>query len=139
MEFIKNNRDMDFTPAVESTFNLLRIKYGSYAVRVSNIFQLLKDIFGLNDYEMLDPRIINNGILDSYLMDKQIDWMSGKDVDFSEMYKEITNIGDFSKSERDLFEGGKIEEVLWAIYLTVCNPGIDNINNLKTIIENDRS
>ena len=88
---------------------------------------------------MLDPRVINNGVLDSYLMDRQVDWMSGKEINFNEIYNKILEVGEFSKTERDLFESGKIEERLWAIYLLVCNPGIDNLNKLKTINGNDRS
>lgn len=131
MKLIKNNKDTDFTPTVEVTFELLRWKYGSYAARISNIFQMIKDVYDIDDFEILDPRVINNGELDSYLMDRQIDWMAGKDIDFEEVYNKILEVGDFTKSERDLFEGGKIEERLWAIYLAVCNPGIDNLNNLK--------
>lgn len=138
-QLIKSNKDIDFTPTTESTFNLLRWKYGAYAARISNIFQLLKDAFGIEEYEMLDPRVINNGVLDSYLMDRQVDWMSGKEINFNEIYNKILEVGEFSKTERDLFESGKIEERLWAIYLLVCNPGIDNLNKLKTINGNDRS
>lgn len=131
IDFVKNNKDTDFTETVETTFNILRWKYGPYAARISNIFQMIKDSFGIEDFEILDPRICNNGMLDSYLMDRQVDWMSGKDVNFKDVYNKILEIGDFTKLEKDLFESGKIEERLWAIYLVVCNPGIENINNLK--------
>lgn len=131
MKLIKNNKDTDFTPTVESTFNLLNWMYGSYSIRVNNIFQLIKSSYGIDEFEIFDPRYCNNGVLESYLIDKQIDWIEGKDVNFEEIYNKLLELGDFSKSERIIFENGNIEERLWAIYLLACNPGIDNLNNLK--------
>lgn len=130
MKYVKSNKDVDYSDTVISTFNYLKTLYSNemYKVRISNIFQLLKDSYGIEEFDLLDVCTSNNGLLDSYLIDKQVDWLNGRDVDFGEIFEKIEEIGKSSKRENELFLNGKIEERIWAIYLLVCNPNLDKLN-----------
>lgn len=126
-ELIKSKEDTDFTDIVKNTFIKLYTKYGVSA-RITDIFNLIKDAFDFNDFDLLDFNISCNSELESYLIDRQIDWQKGKKINFNNIYKNLLNKGDFSKKEKILFETGKIEERLWAIFLLICNS--DMMNNL---------
>lgn len=125
---IKNKNCTDYTGIVISVYKILSLKYG-YTVRISDIFQLLKDSFGIKDFEIFDPMYCNIGQFESYLINELIDWQKGLDVDFSDIYRAILTIGDFTESEKDMFRYGNIEERLWAIYLVVSNPMNESILN----------
>lgn len=117
----KSKYDRDYTDTVKAVHQLLSSKYG-YTARISNIFELLKESFGLKEFEILDTRTCNNGLLESFLIDKQKDWLDGKKVNFSDIYEAILKEGDFTISEKLLFNTGNVEERLWAIFLTICSP-----------------
>lgn len=129
--FIKNKYNKDYTEVTILVYKLLSLKYG-YTIRISDIFQLIKDSFGINDFELFNPLYYNIGPFESYIMDELINWQQGIDINFSDIYRSILTIGDFTESEKDMFRYGNIEERLWAIYLSVSNP-MDNdilkINN----------
>lgn len=117
----KSKYDKDYTDTVKSIHQLLSSKYG-YTARISNIFELIKDSFGLKEFEILDTKLCNNGLLESFLIDKQKEWLEGKQVNFSDIYEAVLREGDFTASEKLLFNTGNIEERLWAIFLTICSP-----------------
>lgn len=125
---VTNKNNKDYTETVKVVFNNLRKIHKNYSSRITDIFQLIKEAFGLSEFDELDERFCNNGPFLSYLIDKQIDWMNGKDINFEEIYKSILSAGEFSKKEKDLFKLGKIEERLWAIFLLVCNSQIEQLN-----------
>ena len=121
---IKNKFNTDYSDITKSVYYALSGKY-KYTIRISLIFNLLKDAFGIKEFDLLDPSICNNGFLESYLIDRQIDWMEGKDINFTEIYQVLLKEGDFSGSEKLLFETGKIEERLWAIFLAISSPELN--------------
>jgi len=122
--FVKNKNNTDYTDTVKAVYNILSEKY-KYMIRITLIFELLKDAFGFKEFDLLDPRLCNNNLLESYLIDRQLDWQSGKDVNFTEIYEVILKEGEFSNTEKLLFKTGNIEERLWAIFLAICSPGIN--------------
>ena len=118
MSFVKNNKSQDYTDTVKGLYKvLLDVEYCN--LRVSNIWKLLATVLGLRSFEILDPRVNRNGQFEAFLMDKQIDFMNGKDIDFTEIYDAILIVGEFTSSERLLLESGDIEERLWAIFLAL--------------------
>lgn len=118
-DLIKKIDEIDYTPITTATFSILKQKYG-YTLRVSMILQIIKDFIGTGeDFHLIDVRTCNNGLIESYLIDKQIDWQKGKEVNFSEIYREIEKVYSFSASEKRLLEDCKIEEKLWALYLAL--------------------
>lgn len=122
--FVRNKYSTDYTDTVKAVYNILSEKY-KYTIRITLIFELLKDAFGLKEFDLLDPRLCNNGLLESYLIDKQLDWQNGKEVNFSEISEVILKEGEFSGSEKLLFKTGNIEERLWAIFLAICSPEVN--------------
>ena len=126
MCYIKNKEDKDYTKTCSQVYNLLVNKYRNSA-RISNIWQMIADSLGLTKLEIFEPRYYQNGNFESYLIDRQIDWQNGKDVDFSEIYDAILTTGNFTGDEKLLMSSGNFEERLWAIYLAVTNPNL-NLN-----------
>ena len=122
--FVKNKNNTDYTDTVKAVYNILSEKY-KYMIRITLIFELLKDAFGFKEFDLLDLRLCNNNLIESYLIDRQLDWQNGKDVNFTEIYEVILKEGEFSNTEKLLFKTGNIEERLWAIFLAICSPGIN--------------
>ena len=125
---VKNKNCKDYTDTVKSVYCTLSNKFG-YLARVSNFWELLKCSLGLNKFEIFNPRLINNGGFEAYLIDQQIDWQEGRDVNFTDIYESLLSIGEFTQSEKILLSSSNIEERLWAIYLVMCDPQMDDILN----------
>ncbi len=126
--FVKNKNDKDYTNTVKEVYKLLSAQFG-YTARISNFWELLKNSLGIKEFEIFDPRLSNNGSFEAYLIDKQIDWQNGEDVDFSEIYDAILVTGTFSGTEKLLFSSSNLEERLWAIYLVICDPYMNELLN----------
>lgn len=122
--FIKNKKDTDYTDIVKHVYRLITDRFG-YSSRITDIWTMLKLAFDIEEFEAIEPKFYQNGPFESYLIDKQIEWQSGKDVDFSEIAESIINTGDFSVREKDLFRVGNIEERLWGIYLAVSDHNLN--------------
>lgn len=124
MQLIKNKKDIDYTEVVKNTYNLVRSTLG-YTARIINIWDILKLTLGIDEFEILMPEMYNNASFESYLVNKQIDWMEGRDVDFHEIYEAILTVGDFTSEEKRLMINRKLEEILWGIFLAICNPELN--------------
>lgn len=120
---VKNKDCTDYTDVVKITYNQIRNKYG-YTARITNLWEMLRYILFLEEFELLTPELYDNYSFDSYLIDRQLDWMAGKDVDFGEIYESILTFGDFSADEKRMMVYEKIEEILWGIFLAICNPDL---------------
>ena len=119
--FIKNINDRNFTPDMLLTYHLLSKKW-SYRARVSSIYEMLRDAFGMKEFALHDPRTVRQLELQSWLLDRQIEFMNGEDVDFTEIYEALMIASDFIRSERIDFELGNVEERLWGIFWTIIDP-----------------
>ncbi len=124
MQLIKNKEDIDYTEVVKDTYSLVRSTLG-YTARIINIWDILKLTLGINEFEILMPEMYNNASFESYLVNKQIDWMEGRDVDFHEIYEAVLTVGDFTSEEKRLMINRKLEEILWGIFLAICNPELN--------------
>ena len=119
--FIKNKNDNDYTGVTKSVYHILADRFG-YTARISDIWELLRYSFGIEEFELLNPRLYQNGMFESYLLDELIKWRNGEDVNFTDIYRAILTVGDFTGREKLMFDYGNIEERLWAIFLVICNP-----------------
>lgn len=119
--FIKNKNDNDYTGVTKSVYHILADRFG-YTARISDIWELLRYSFGIEEFELLNPRLYQNGMFESYLLDELIKWRNGEDVNFTDIYQAILTVGDFTGREKLMFDYGNVEERLWAIFLVVCNP-----------------
>jgi len=73
--FIKTINDTDYTQTVQYVYLKLIDKYRNIA-RISDIFTLLRESFDIDEWIALDPNLLQNGNLESYLIDEQIEWMN---------------------------------------------------------------
>lgn len=121
MSFIKNKNSSDYTITTRSVYKLLSKNLG-YTARISDIWHLLLMAYGLEEFEILDPRYYQNGAFEAYLMDCQFKWQHGEDLDLEEVSKVILSTGDFTESEKLLMGSGDMCSRLWAIFLCICDP-----------------
>lgn len=122
--FVKNKRDTDYTEVVRTVYKSISDRYG-YNARINDIWPLLTTALNIEEFEILDPKSYLNGNFEAYLIDRMIDWRNGKNVDFSEIYNVILDIGDFTDVEKLKLENEQVEERLWAIYLAVVDPSMN--------------
>lgn len=125
----RNKKDLsNLSDITKTVYILLRNKYG-YTLRISNFWKLLTDSVGINEFELINFRELVNGEIETFLMDYQIKWMNGEDVDFFDIVDMILRVGDFTRSEKELFESGNMEDRVFGIYLSICNPELEEIIN----------
>ena len=121
---IKNKNCTDYTEATIQAYRTIRNTLG-YSARISNLWELLKLVLNLTDFEILTPELYNNSSFLSYLVEEQIKWMNGEDVDFGDIYEAILTVGDFTEEEKRTMVRRKIEELLWGIFLAICDPELN--------------
>jgi hypothetical protein len=127
---IKNKENTDYTSSAVLVCNLIIEKYG-YTARITRIWEMLRDSLSISEFEFLDFRNISPEF-ESYMVDRLIDWNTGKDVDFSQIKDAILTAGYFTGIEKLLLNQEDIEDRLWGIFLAVSNPGRTiNLNNKK--------
>lgn len=123
-DFIVNKNITDYSETALTTYSYLRALFGNTA-RMTMIWQLLATAFDKKEFDILDYNYLQNGPILAWLIDKQIDWQAGRDVNMSEVYRALLEAGEFTREEKYLFEVGRIEERLWAIFLLITNPDLD--------------
>lgn len=121
--FIRNKNSRDYTDTVKSVFNMIKDKY-SYKARISQLVDMLRESLGIDEFEIYDNRLMQNGTFDAYCMDTMSDFIKGEDVDFTDLYEAILISGDFLKTEKKILEKCNVEERLWAILLAISSPEI---------------
>lgn len=117
---IKNKESNDFSSSAVLVCNLIVEKYG-YTARITRIWELLQDALAIQEFELLDHREVKPEF-ESYLVDRLIDWNTGKDVDFSLIKEAILLAGEFTGKEKLLLRQDDIEDRLWGIFLAISNP-----------------
>ena len=120
-------KNKNYPATTLETFHRVVRDFGGTA-RISNMFEIWKDIYDIDEFMLLDLRQCQNSPFEAYLMDRQLDWMNGEEVDLTEVYESILTAGDFTTSEKRLFQVGKPEERIWGILLAITDP--TNINNI---------
>ena len=119
MELIKTINDRDYADIAVNVFDILKSRYG-YTLRISRLLEVIKDVFLFgSDLLLIDLKSCSNGLFDSFMMDKLIDWQQGKPINFSEVKDEIYKTYQFSSSEKLILETGSLEERLWGFFLAL--------------------
>lgn len=119
MELIKTINNKDYSDIAVNVFQVLKSRYG-YTLRVSRLLEIIKDVFLFgSDLLLVDINSCSNGLFDSFLMDRLIDWQQGREVDFSKIKDEIYKTYQFSSSEKLILETGSMEERLWGFFLAL--------------------
>lgn len=128
MKPFKTTKDCkDFPGTTRKTYIVLNSRFGNN-IRVSDIFELWRLAFRIDEFTLLDERMIQNGEFQAYVMDKIIAWNRGEEIDMNEIYQKILETGEFSQTELRIFESGEPEYRIWAIILAITDP--NNTNNI---------
>lgn len=114
----------NLTTTFKGTYIKTRDKW-SYSARVSEILEMIKYSYGIEDWDILDFRQINNGEMESWLMDYLINYRQDKKIDFGEVWEKIKKSIPLTVKELDLIETGAIDERLWAIFTVITKPDLD--------------
>lgn len=123
MSLKKAKTDTDYTERVEMTFEYLKYKFG-YTARITRLYEMIQYALNIDEFEMFDSRILQTSKLESFLLEKCIDWQQGKVIDFGEIYDAMLINADFSSDEKLLFRLNDIEEIIWAIFLLLFSPDL---------------
>lgn len=126
-EFIVN-RNTELTDHVKLYYSLLRRSYGQTG-RITDLIQMLEKL-SQNKFELFDPRTWNTSQFSSYLMDLQIRFQNGEDLDMVILHDDILKVYEFTLSEKKAFIDEIIEEKIWAIFKYVVDPNLDLTNIL---------
>ncbi len=113
----KSIKDKDYSSDATLVCNTIKTKYGITA-RITRIWEFLEVALSIEKFEILDPRLVHPNF-ESYIVDSYIDWMNGKEIDFSEIQKAILIAGDFTEREKILLRQNDIEDRLWGIFLAL--------------------
>jgi len=127
MKVNKNKADYS-VPAILVNNEIVR-KYG-YTARITRFWEFLADAILIPKFEILDLTTIHPDF-ESYIVDRYIDWVNGKDIELKEIQEAILVAGDFTQNEKLLLKDKEIEDKLWGIFLAVSNPDRIIENNLK--------
>lgn len=129
-EFIVN-RNTELTDTVKIYYSALRGFYGQNG-RITDLIQMLERLSN-SKFELFDPRTWNNGQFSSYLMDLQIKFQNGEDLDMVVLHDDILKVYEFTIAEKKSFIDEIIEEKIWAIFKYVVDPKLELDNNFITI------
>lgn len=112
---------LDNLPDITKNIYLkLKEKYGITA-RATRFLEMFKYALQVDEWVLLDERLILNGQFDSYIIDKTYQFMNGGVIDTREIYDAILTAGDFVQSEKRMFESEQVDEIIWAIFLAITN------------------
>lgn len=129
-EFIVN-RNTELTDTVKIYYSVLRKFYGQNG-RITDLIQMLERLSN-NQFELFDPRTWNTSQFSSYLMDLQIKFQNGEDLDMVVLHDDILKVYEFTIAEKKSFIDEIIEEKIWAIFKYVVDPKLELDNNFITI------
>lgn len=128
LDFIKSREDTDYTEACKDAYRKISSHYG-FTARITDIYDLFREVNDIEEFKVLNTNYVQNGELQSYLIDRIIDWANNKKINFTDIFKKILDSGDFLNSERRIFINNFAEERIWGIFLAILDP-----NNTTKII-----
>lgn len=108
---VNKNTELGFIAKV--SYNSL-INYNNQRVRITDTVFILEYLYG-KKWDYRDSRLWNDARFSSYLIDIQIKFNNGKDIDLSVLSDDIIKEYDFTRKERDILISGNLEERLWSI------------------------
>ena len=106
------NKNTELGYIAEICYNML-IQY-NLQVSTTELVFILEYLFG-KKWDYRDPKLWNDARFASYLIDTQINFNEGKDIDLSVLHKDLINVFDFTKKERDILVDGNVEERIWSV------------------------
>lgn len=125
----KVSKDTELSDRVKLYYMVLKGTYGTNG-RITDLVQMLEKLY-IDKFELFDPRTWNLGPFSSYLMDLQIKFQNGEELDMVVLHDDILKVYQFTSAEKRRFINETIEEKIWAIFKLVTDPGLvfNNIIN----------
>lgn len=121
-EFIVT-KDTELTIPAQTYYMMLKRKYGSsFAGRITDLIQMLALLHGVKEFELFDSRTWNSGLFASYLLDRQMEFMSGEPLDMVVFHDDLLKNYQWTLAEKKRFIDEIIEEKIWAIFKFVIDP-----------------
>ena len=124
--FIKLSTPVSELPKeTKESFRYLQAKY-NYNVRSVDFIILIMNSYGIDKPESFDIHGWDPyGTFKNYLIEQQIAFNAGQEVDAAQIHRDVLKVWDFSNSEKYLFRTDSLEPRLWAIFLISNDPGRD--------------
>lgn len=119
---IKTIDDVDYTEAAKDSYNYLCHKFSPFNRKVTNVLEMLRSYFQIDEWQGLIERDSMNGMYDSTITNKMIDFMNHRPVDFTKLVDLTMETYTFVGREKRAFVLGKIDEVMWGIFLSIADP-----------------
>ena len=123
--FIKSKSDSILgSQTAKIAYDCIVSRFG-YTARISRFWEMLPLTFGLPKFELINLGESQFGIFENYLIDKNIEWGSGKEIDFSEIGKKVLDIGDYTMTEKLIMLGNNgldLDTRLWSIFVAISFP-----------------
>lgn len=113
------------TSVVKETFNYLKLQYKGE--RIGDIVELIQKATGID--LKIDLKLVWSAEIFSKLLDYQLQYINGEELDLTEMKEYIYKTLEFSKRDITLFEKLNLEERLWAIMMLISEPSRNYFKN----------
>lgn len=109
--------------AFRGTYLQIKNHWG-YTARISSLLEMIQYCYGIQEWELIELREVNNGDMQAKWMDSLLEYREGKDVDFGAIWEDLKSRLSFSISELNLIETGEIDQRLWAIFTVFISPNL---------------
>lgn len=107
----------------KGTYITTRDRWG-YTARISELLEMIQFSYGIDEWEFLDTRTVNNGEIQGKWMDSLLEYKSGKGIDFGKIWEDTKNSFQFSTRELNLIETGEIDKRLWAMFTVLVDQSL---------------
>jgi len=129
-DYIRTKYDQDYTDTIRAIYTKIVNRFGSLA-RITNFLDLVKFSYDIKEWALFDATRWQRGDFTSYLIGVCQSFFNGEPVNFSQLYRDICSIGEFTVIEKKMMADNNIEETMRAIFLAIMDPSI------KTLIINN--
>jgi hypothetical protein len=122
----KDIPEQEIPEITRGCFNLLKRKFG-YSARISEFIPLLETTLG-EKLDSFSPYSWNFDPFLSYLIDLQIAFMKGQEIDMAELHTKMLEAYPWSGRDKRTFIEKDLEQRLWAMFLVITDPSHDYYN-----------
>ena len=119
---IKTLKDKDYPESTIISYNILQ---RAGILKITDFWRALCLVYGVKEFEILNLRDPHASEFESYIIDRYIDWIKGDPVEFEDIEEAVYKFGDFTGTEKLLFESDNMQNRLWAIFLYLVDPNIN--------------
>lgn len=116
---MKVYKDCEYPQEIKDIIENKIKPYYSYSIRSTDFWDILQKILGVDEWMIMDMKLIQNGFFDAYIMDQVKNIIQGESVETEDVYKVLLKTGEFTSSEIRLMERNNINNILCAMLLAM--------------------